>query len=96
MAFNNWPYTDFHEFNLDWVIKTVKDLSKEVVGLSDIINNKLDGMVNNYISENLDRLLLNASYDEDFRTIKLYPVTTAESDHIYKPETITVRGILGA
>ena len=30
MAFiNEYPYTDFNEFNLDWIIKTVKDLTKE-------------------------------------------------------------------
>lgn len=26
MAFNNFPYTDYHDINLDWVIKTIKDL----------------------------------------------------------------------
>ena len=24
--YNKYPYTDFHELNLDWVLKTVKDL----------------------------------------------------------------------
>ena len=24
--FNKYPYTDFHELNLDWVLKTVKDI----------------------------------------------------------------------
>lgn len=27
--FDKYPYTDFHELNLDWIIKTVKDLSAE-------------------------------------------------------------------
>lgn len=27
MAFNEYPYTDFHEMNLDWVIKKVKELA---------------------------------------------------------------------
>lgn len=27
--FNKYPYTDFHELNLDWIIQTVKDLSAE-------------------------------------------------------------------
>ena len=26
MAFNTYPYTDMHEMNLDWVIKTLKDV----------------------------------------------------------------------
>lgn len=28
--FNKYPYTDFHELNLDWVIKEIKRLSAEV------------------------------------------------------------------
>lgn len=27
MSFNEYPYTDFHEMNLDWVIKKVKELA---------------------------------------------------------------------
>ena len=27
MAFHEYPYTDFHEMNLDWVIKKVKELA---------------------------------------------------------------------
>lgn len=26
MAFSNFPYTDFHDLNLDWLLRTVKDL----------------------------------------------------------------------
>lgn len=26
MAFEQFPYTNFHELNLDWVIKTVSDI----------------------------------------------------------------------
>ena len=27
--FDNFPYTDVHELNLDWVIKTVRQIKKE-------------------------------------------------------------------
>lgn len=30
MFFHEYPYTDFHELNLDWLIKTVKELAKKV------------------------------------------------------------------
>ena len=29
MAFHEYPYTDFHEMNLDWIIKQMKDLIDE-------------------------------------------------------------------
>lgn len=32
---NTYPYTDFHELNLDWIIKAIKRLSKE---LTDFVN----------------------------------------------------------
>lgn len=28
--FNKYPYTDFHELNLDWILKTIKDTEKKV------------------------------------------------------------------
>lgn len=28
--FNNYPYTDFHEMNLDWVLKKIKEVEKTV------------------------------------------------------------------
>ena len=29
MAFSNFPYTDFHNLNLDWILETTKNLDKE-------------------------------------------------------------------
>lgn len=28
--FENWPFTNFHDLNLDWIIKTIKDYTKKV------------------------------------------------------------------
>lgn len=28
--FDKYPYTDFHELNLDWILKTVKDSEKKI------------------------------------------------------------------
>ena len=30
MLFDKYPYTDFHELNLDWIIKMIKALDKEI------------------------------------------------------------------
>lgn len=52
MAFSNFPYTDFHNSNLDWILKTVKDLD---IKWDDYYTqwNKWQTDVQNYI-DNLD------------------------------------------
>lgn len=49
MAFNNFPYTDAHELNLDWVIRTVKEYVQETAKLeSDVA--AISAKVDNFIS----------------------------------------------
>ena len=38
--FEHFPYTNFHELNLDWIIQTVKDLDEKVNSIEDRIYNK--------------------------------------------------------
>lgn len=90
--FNNLiPYTDIHELNLDWIIKMVKTLDNDVDNLTDIVNNKIDVYVKEYIEENLSQFLLGAMYNEENTSIKLQPVEIiGDSDHIYNNEQIVV------
>lgn len=37
--FNKYPYTDFHELNLDWIMKTVKELFEAVHQIDSWIDN---------------------------------------------------------
>ena len=37
--FEHFPYTNFHDLNLDWILKTVKELFNEVSSQSDWIEN---------------------------------------------------------
>lgn len=30
--FNQWPYANLHELNLDWILSTIKQVSSEVEG----------------------------------------------------------------
>lgn len=36
MVINNYPYTDFHEMNLDWILSKIKELEKGTHGELDI------------------------------------------------------------
>ena len=89
--FNNYPYTNVHELNLDWVIKLVKELDFKVEDLEDIVNNKIDEYVKEYISENLSRFLLGAMYIPERTCIKLQPaIVSGDNDHIYQNNTESI------
>ena len=49
MAFNNFPYTDGHELNLDWVIKTVKSYVAKTATLEADVA-KISAKVDNFIA----------------------------------------------
>ncbi len=38
MAFSNFPYTDFHNLNLDWLLKSMKDLIAEWESYADYLD----------------------------------------------------------
>lgn len=42
MAFNNYPYTDAHELNLDWILKHVKDLISALAEANENIDKNAD------------------------------------------------------
>lgn len=42
MFWNEFPYTDFHELNLDWILKLMKELGLDVQGLKEQLDNFSD------------------------------------------------------
>ena len=36
--FENWPYTNFHDLNLDWILKTMREQVAEIKSKTDLIN----------------------------------------------------------
>ena len=63
-VFENFPYTNFHDLNLDWILNKVKDLDKKV-------NEDLDEIILQYVDEHLSQFLLAAMYDAGTETITL-------------------------
>ena len=63
-VFENFPYTNFHDLNLDWILNKVKDLDEKV-------NGDFDTIIESYVEEHLSQFLLEASYDAATETITL-------------------------
>ena len=49
---NKYPYTDFHELNLDWLLKKIMCQDKKLEGMQNQINNIAVGEIDKYIDIN--------------------------------------------
>lgn len=66
--FFNYPHSSMQDMNLDWLIK----ISKESNEIIKKIEKETAEIVNTWITNNLDKVLLNASYNETTKTITIY------------------------
>ena len=85
--YDNWTYTDLHQLNLDWILKTIRDyvqktdqLSLSVDGLKQYIESQLsDDNIKQMVFEKLDTWLadgtlstLFSNYVQGFITPQMY------------------------
>lgn len=93
--YSNFPYTDYENLNLDWLIKNMKqmyidfdkldeDTKREIQELRDLFYGDIQAQVEQYVQENLSQFLLGAMYIEDRTCIKLQQAEViGDSDHVY-------------
>ena len=67
--FNEYPYTDMHELNLDYILTKVKELDARVDKISDEIAEQVEANVKEYIDEQLALVIqefndMKADYDQ--------------------------------
>ena len=55
--FNNYPYTDFHEMNLDWVLKTLKEMDARIDELKAEILREAIEATEEYVDDKLADVL---------------------------------------
>lgn len=70
-----WPYTDFHELNLDWLLATVAELEKEIGKVGDIDEKikELEDLINQLdllLSESLGKGIVDKSLYNLFAQVR--------------------------
>ena len=79
--FNNYPYTDFHELNLDWILQKMRDLQAQMDELIQKAIDEAKEYAKEYIDARLGTIerefadlqhsfdLLSSEYHNDFNTL---------------------------
>ena len=69
MVFNKYPYTDFHELNLDWILKEMQSLQEQMDGLLAKAIEEATKAAKEYVDEQL------AGVMEQFATLQVSGLT---------------------
>ena len=102
-----FPYTNFHELNLDWVINTVKTLTENVRNIENKVNdtiNNLKQTIADVINEEINEGELTIKYETGLENKKILIAGDSISDTDYKSDikswteyfTEIINGINGA
>ena len=57
MVFNKYPYTDFHELNLDWILKEMQSLQERMNGLLEEAITKSVEAAKEYVDQQLEQVI---------------------------------------
>ena len=64
-----FPYTNFHQLNLDWLLTKVNDDIEEII--MRFVNQHLPAYINAYIQAHASEFLLEATYQENMKQITM-------------------------
>lgn len=71
-----FPYTNFHQLNLDWLLTKIKELDKKVNDdieqvIMNFVNQNLPEYLEDYLEEHASEYLLEATYQENMKQITM-------------------------
>ena len=55
--FNEFPQTNFHELNLDWILDRIKHLDKRLITIEEFIDYLKNDGINDAVSEKIDSMV---------------------------------------
>lgn len=67
----NYPYTDMHQLNLDWILQKVQENEQLVNRIAEQVTQTATEAVQDWITNNAANLILSAFYDSDTETLIL-------------------------
>ena len=70
-VFENYPYTNVHNLNLNFILKEVQRASAKVDELGEYIDANISALVAQYIQENIERYYISAVYNESTRSLMI-------------------------
>ena len=67
----NYPYSDMHQLNLDWILQKVQENEQLVNRIAEQVTHIATEAVQDWITNNAANLILTAFYDSDTETLIL-------------------------
>lgn len=75
--FNSFPYSDFHELNLDWILAKIKEFQNWFDNLN--VEDEIKSEVDKYFNQ----VMIQAAYNEETETITLSKQLSGDGLHVY-------------
>lgn len=69
MFVNQFPYTNFHELNLDWLLRKIKENNIKMEELENIWKGNITDYIKEVINDTIKDILLQATYNSEAETI---------------------------